>query len=62
VTVKQIEARMAEEQRRVSVKFETAKQIRALLDTARKAYGTGDYVDEFEESILELVTELEVSS
>jgi hypothetical protein len=58
MTIKQIEARMSEEQRRTSLKFETAKQIRALLDAARKNYGAEQYDgDDIEAAILELVTE-----
>lgn len=49
---------MTEEQRRTALKFETAKQIRTLLDTARKSYGAEQYdADDIETAILELVTE-----
>jgi hypothetical protein len=47
-----------EKQARENVKFELAKQIRTILDEARKAYGGEDWDDEcVEESVLELVSE-----
>lgn len=40
------------------MKFELAKQIRELLDAARKEYGATDWDDDdMEAGILELVTE-----
>ena len=55
---KQIEARMTQDQRKLTIKFEAAKQIREILDGARKAYGADDAdMDDLESGILELVTE-----
>ena len=42
MTLNQIEKQAAREMK----KFEIAKQIRALLDAARKEYGTQDWNDE----------------
>lgn len=43
---------------RAMTKFEIAKQIRELLDAAKKAYGATEWTDEdLEGQILELVTE-----
>lgn len=53
MTVKQIEAR----QMRDNKKFELAKKIREMLDTARKEYGAQDWDDnDMETEVLELVT------
>ncbi len=54
MTVKQIEAKMKQEQ----IVFETAMKIRALLDEARKAYGPTEWDEnDCESRALELVTE-----
>lgn len=49
---------MNAEQKKIAIKFETARKIRELLDEARKAYGA-DAADEddLESGIIELVTE-----
>ena len=53
MTTKQIEAA----QKRENVRFEVAKQIRALLDAAKKDNGfTGDDWPDVEAEIIELVT------
>lgn len=44
-------------QARANIRFETAKQIRALMDEAKKSYGPGWEDDDMEAGILELVTE-----
>lgn len=56
MTSKQIEnARM-----KYNVKFEIAKQIRELLDAARKEYGPTEWDDnDMETEVLELVTSTE---
>jgi hypothetical protein len=48
---------IAEKQAMENIKFETAKQIRALLDAAAKKYGETWDGDGAESEILELVTE-----
>lgn len=54
MTTTQIEKRAA----RAMTKFDLAKQIRALLDTAKKAYGATEWADdEIEAQVMELVTE-----
>lgn len=54
MTLKQIEARQAMD----TIKYETAKKIRALLDEARKAYGATEWDDGgIEAEVLDLVTE-----
>jgi hypothetical protein len=53
MTTKQIEAA----QKRGNVKFEVAKQIRQLLDEAKKTHGfTSDEWPDVEGEIVELVT------
>jgi hypothetical protein len=53
VTTKQIEASRV----KANIKFELAKQIRDLLDAARKDFGAQDWDDnDMENEILELVT------
>jgi GTPase Era involved in 16S rRNA processing len=45
-------------QQKQNVKFELAKQIRALLDEAKKTYGAQDWDDdELEQCVCELVFE-----
>ena len=54
MTVKQIEAKMEQEQ----IVYETAMKIRTLLDEARKAYGSAEWGEnDCESRALELVTE-----
>lgn len=54
MTMKKIEA----EQKKDSIKFELAKQIRALIDAARKEYGADDWDgDDIESRVCELVFE-----
>lgn len=54
MTTKQIEV----EQMKVNAKYEIAKQIRKLLDDARKTYGTQEWDDgDLEHQIIELVCE-----
>lgn len=51
-------AAISRKQQQAQVPYEAAKQIRALLDEARNAYGAQDWDDEgIEERVLELVTE-----
>jgi hypothetical protein len=58
VTSKQIESAQSAEARRVELRFGTAKQIRDLLDGARKEYGAQDWDDnDLEAEVLNLVTE-----
>jgi hypothetical protein len=60
MTTKQIEAKMAEENKRTAAKFETAKRIRELLDEARKVYGVEEWDDNgVQDEVLSLVTEEE---
>jgi len=62
MTSKQIEAKMNSEIKKTTVKHETAKAIRELLDKARKDYeaaGGEPDDDDLESGILELVTEEE---
>ena len=54
MTTTQIEKKAA----RAMTKYTVAKQIRELLDAAKKAYGATDWTDEdLESQIMELVTE-----
>jgi len=54
VTVGQIEAKQA----MANLIFDTAKEIRILLDRAREAYGTEAWDDDCkQDEVLELVTE-----
>lgn len=51
-------AKIQKEAERAMRKFEVAKQIRELLDAARKDYGPTDWDDDdLESSILDLVSE-----
>jgi hypothetical protein len=58
MTTTKITNRMKTEADKVALKFETALKIRALLDEARKAYGSSDWDDNsLESEVMELVTE-----
>jgi hypothetical protein len=58
MTVKKIEAQKEIEMNKLNAKYDTAKNIRELLDGARKQYGPQDWDDEdIESQVLELVNE-----
>jgi hypothetical protein len=62
MTSKQIETKMNNEIKKTTIKHETAKAIRELLDKARKDYtaaGGEPDDDDLESGIMELVTEEE---
>lgn len=50
--------RIEEEKARAGLKYDVARQIRELLDAARKTYGSTDWdAEDLESQVLELVSE-----
>ena len=56
MTAKQIEAKQAEEAKKLALQYDTARQIRELLDGARRTYGAEEWDgDDIENHVLDLV-------